>query len=252
VTLGGAGGTGIGGEVEGLGGTASDGSIYLEDTRWRRAAKNLSTFHGPRELLPIDVSTPEFILGMTNCPSIVAVEGPADVLARARRGDETAFEELLRMHERQVLRTALRLLGRIEDAQDAAQEVFLRLYRKLRIFGSVSEIRPWLYRVTVNVSYDLAKKRGRLAAELPAGAAFVEGSQEEQISLDQRRELLAGALTYLPVKERAAIVLREIEGLDTAEVAEILGSTPATVRTQVSTGRARLREVVARLERRRT
>ncbi len=189
---------------------------------------------------------------MTNCPSIVAVEDSADVLARARRGDETAFEELMRMHERQVLRTALRLLGRLEDAQDAAQEVFLRLYRNLRILESLSEIRPWLYRVTVNVSYDLAKKRGRLAAELPAVAASVEGSPEEQISLDQRRELLAAALTYLPEKERAAIVLREIEGLDTAEVAEILGSTPATVRTQVSTGRARLREVVARLERRST
>jgi RNA polymerase sigma-70 factor (ECF subfamily) len=82
-------------------------------------------------------------------------------------------------------------------------------------------------------------------------AAF-EDSQEEQIDLEQRRELLAEALTYLPEKERAAIVLREIEGLETAEVAEILGSAPATVRTQVSTGRARLREVVARLERRRT
>jgi len=189
---------------------------------------------------------------MTDCPSIVAVEGPADVLERARRGDETAFEELIRMHERQVLRTAFRLLGRLEDAQDAAQEVFLRLYRKLPIFRLVSEIRPWLYRVTVNVCYDLAKKRGRLAAELPAWAAFVEGSQEEQIRLDQQRELLAEALTYLPEKERAAIVLREIEGLDTAEVAEILGSTPATVRSQVSAGRARLREIVTRLERRRT
>ena len=189
---------------------------------------------------------------MTNCPSIVAVEGPADVLARARRGEETAFEELMRMHERQVLRTALRLLGRIEDAQDAAQEVFLRLYRKLSIFGSLSEVRPWLYRVTVNVCHDLARKRGRLAAELPASAVLVAGSQEEQINLGQRRELLAEALTYLPEKERAAIVLREIEGLDTAEVAEILGSTPATVRSQVSTGRARLREIVTRLERRRT
>ncbi len=54
---------------------------------------------------------------MTNCPSIVAVEGPVDVLARAKLGEETAFEELMRMHERQVLRTAFRLLGRIEDAQ---------------------------------------------------------------------------------------------------------------------------------------
>jgi len=75
-------------------------------------------------------------------------------------------------------------------------------------------------------------------------------TQESDVSLAQRRELLTKALAYLPEKERAAVVLREIEGLETAEVAEILGSTPVTVRTQVSTGRARLREIVARLERR--
>jgi RNA polymerase sigma-70 factor (ECF subfamily) len=173
-----------------------------------------------------------------------------DALARARKGDEAAFEELMRMHERQVLLTSLRLLGRMEDAQDAAQEAFLKLYRNLRIFGSPAEIRPWLYRVTVNVCHDLARKRGLLAAEAPALDVAVEDGGEERIGLEQQRELLAEALTYLPEKERAAIVLREIEGLDTDEVAAILGSTPATVRTQVSTGRARLRGVVTRLSRR--
>ena len=85
--------------------------------------------------------------------STCAMEAPADALSRARRGDEAAFEELMRMHERQVLRTALRLLGRLEDAEDAAQEAFLRLYRNLRGFHELAEIRPWLYRVTVNVCY---------------------------------------------------------------------------------------------------
>ena len=178
-----------------------------------------------------------------------AMEAPADALSRARRGDEAAFEELMRMHERQVLRTALRLLGRLEDAEDAAQEVFLRLYRNLRGLQALAEIRPWLYRVTVNVCYDLGRKRRRFVAELPDEMA-VEQSQESAVSLDQRREMLARALPYLPEKERAAVVLREIEGLETAEVAEILGSTPVTVRAQVSTGRAKLREIVARLERR--
>ena len=178
------------------------------------------------------------------------MEAPADALARAQRGDEAAFEELMRMHERQVLRTALRLLGRLEDAEDAAQEVFLRLYRNLRGFEALTEIRPWLYRVTVNVCYDLGRKRRRFVAELPDEVA-VEQNQERGVTLEQRRELLAEALARLPEKERAAVVLREIEGLKTVEVAEILGSTPVTVRAQVSMGRARLREIVARLERRR-
>jgi RNA polymerase sigma-70 factor (ECF subfamily) len=176
-----------------------------------------------------------------------AMEASADALARARRGDEAAFEELMRMHERQVLRTALRLLGRVEDAEDVAQEVFLRLYRNLCGFQALAEIRPWLYRVTFNVCCDLGRRR--FVAELPDEVA-VEQTQESDVSLEQRRGLLAEALAYLPEKERAAVVLREIEGLDTAQVAEILGSTPVTVRTQVSTGRARLREIVARLERR--
>jgi len=173
-----------------------------------------------------------------------------DILARATLGDQSAFEELMRMHERQVLLTSLRLLGRLEDAQDAAQETFLKLYRNLRVFGSITEIRPWLYRVTVNVCRDLAKKRGLLAHETPEFDIAVEDGRVEQIGLEQQRVLLAEALRYLPDKERAAIVLREIEGLDTNEVAVILGSSAATVRTQVSTGRARLRGILTRLARR--
>jgi RNA polymerase sigma-70 factor, ECF subfamily len=191
------------------------------------------------------VSSAEFIFAMT--PS--ATDRP-DALALARKGDEAAFEELMRMHERQVLLTSLRLLGRLEDAQDAAQEAFLKLYRNLRVFGSLAEIRPWLYRVTVNVCHDLARKRGLLAAEAPWVDIAVGDGEDERIGREQQRVLLAEALTYLPEKERAAIVLREIEGLDTGEVAGILGSTPATVRTQVSTGRARLRGIVTRLVRR--
>jgi RNA polymerase sigma-70 factor (ECF subfamily) len=181
--------------------------------------------------------------------TVAATDRP-DALALARKGDEAAFEELMRMHERQVLLTSLRLLGRMEDAQDAAQETFLKLYRNLRIFGSLAEIRPWLYRVTVNACHDLARKRGLLAGDGPEREIPVEDGGDERIGLEQQRVLLAEALTYLPEKERAAIVLREMEGLDTGEVAAILGSTPATVRTQVSTGRARLRGIVARLSRR--
>ena len=180
----------------------------------------------------------------------IAATEPPDALVRARRGDEAAFEELMRVHERQVLLTSFRLLGRLEDAQDAAQETFLKLYRNLRVFGSIAEIRPWLYRVTVNVCHDLARKRGLLAVEENRLELAVEDGGDARIDLAQQRELLAEALTFLPEKERAAIVLRDIEGLDTDEVAGILGSSAATVRTQVSTGRARLRGIVARLMRR--
>jgi RNA polymerase sigma-70 factor, ECF subfamily len=217
----------------------------LKGARGAAAQKYLSTFSPASQLIHVEVCTPEFTLGMTS-----DVTDQPDALARARRGEEAAFEELMRMHERQVLLTAMRLLGRLEDAQDATQETFLKLYRNLRIFASAAEIGPWLYRVTVNVCRDLARKRGLLAADARWPDVAIKAGEDERIGLERRRTLLAEALTHLPEKERAAIILREIEGLETGEVAGILGSSPATVRTQVSTGRARLRAIMTRLLRR--
>src|SRR5579864_5052818 len=92
--------------------------------------------------------------------------GQADgLLERAKGGDLDAFDRLMRMHERQVLTTALRLLGNMEDAQDAAQETFLRLYKSLNRLPDLLEIKSWLYRVTVNVCNDAHRKRRRNRTE---------------------------------------------------------------------------------------
>src|SRR2546430_2226619 len=88
-------------------------------------------------------------------PSMVApLDGPAAVKA----ADLAAFEQVIRQHERMVLVTALRLLGNLHDAQDASQEVFLKLYRNLDKLGTAN-FSGWIYRVTVNVCHDLRKKR---------------------------------------------------------------------------------------------
>src|SRR5947208_2770060 len=73
------------------------------------------------------------------------------LIARAKMGQTDAFEEILVRHQRQVLGTAVRLLGNIDDASDAAQEVFLRLHKYLHRFNEEKEFSPWLYRVTINV-----------------------------------------------------------------------------------------------------
>ena len=164
----------------------------------------------------------------------------SDLIQRARAGDRAAFERLIAGHERQVLRVALRLLGRLEDAQDAAQEVFLRLFRHLRRFDAARPIEPWLYRVTVNVCRDLQRKRPP-EAELDETAA-----QPEEDAADDRRRLLHESLRRLGAKERACLVLREIEGLETREVAAILGCSEATVRSQVSTARTKITAYIER------
>ena len=145
-------------------------------------------------------------------------------------------------HERLVLRIALRMLGRLEDAQDAAQEVFMKLYRHIGKIDSARGVQSWLYRTTMNACFDQLRRR-RPTEEMDAmeWEPPVAAAQHSDMERDQRRQLVGEALKKLPEKERAAVILREIEGLDTAEVAQILGSSEATVRSQVSMGKARLK-----------
>jgi RNA polymerase sigma-70 factor (ECF subfamily) len=173
------------------------------------------------------------------------------LVRRAKSGDREAFDALLAQHERAVLRTALRLVGRLDLAQDAAQEVFLRLHKYLARFDDERELGPWLYRMVVNVCHDL--RRGHVTATVPLEdveePAANQGSPDEmetRLDHERRRRVVARALETLPEKERAALVLRDIEGLATSEVARILGSSEATVRSQVSTARVKLKQVVDR------
>ena len=169
-----------------------------------------------------------------------------DVAPEARRRDH--FERLMKAHERRVVGTAWRLLGRLEDAQDAAQEVFLRLYRHLDRFDAGRPLEPWLYRVTVNVCRDLGRRRRQRQAvpleevepSLPLASA--DPDPGAAASLAEERRIVEQALGTLAEKERAALVLRDVEGLPTAEVAEILGSSQTTVRSQICRARLKIKK----------
>jgi RNA polymerase sigma-70 factor (ECF subfamily) len=175
----------------------------------------------------------------------------AGLLREAKAGDRAAFERVILRYERRVLLTALRLLGRWEDAQDAAQEVFVRLHRYLERFDDSLELAPWLYRMTVNVCRDLGRKR-TAHDELDPNAADPAWGPERSARSAEERRILQAALRRLPRKERAALVLRDIEGLPTREVARILGSSEATVRSQVSGARLRILKLTERFRRERT
>jgi RNA polymerase sigma-70 factor (ECF subfamily) len=171
---------------------------------------------------------------------------PADrVLSLAQSGDPAAFEALLRMHEVLVARTALRLTGNRQDAQDAAQEVFLRLHRSLRRIDDSRNLPGWLYRVTVNVCRDILRKR-RNADSLDETQLASPSCTEAELGRAEQLKLVEEALRMLPEKERAAVTLRDIEGLSTREVAEILGSSEATVRSQISSARLKIRKMLRR------
>ena len=140
--------------------------------------------------------------------------------------------------------------GHHREARDAAQEAFLRVYKHLHKFDLERDFSGWLYRIVVNVCHDLARKRGRQnwneevndLSNLPSGENL-----ESAAMLAQERTMVLRALSSLSRKERAALVLRDLEGIATEEVARILGSSPTTVRSQISSARSKIKDFRDRL-----
>ena len=173
------------------------------------------------------------------------------LIRRAASGDTAAFEQIMIHSQQRVMAMTWRMLGNESDARDASQEVFLRVYKYLGRFKQDQDFFAWLYQITVNVCRDMAKKRlyhsdrftsldadgGERAFEVPAG----QEDAVEALIHTQQRELIARAMATLPEKERAAIVLREIEGLQTDEVARVMKSSSTTVRSQISSARKKIK-----------
>ena len=177
-----------------------------------------------------------------------AVAATARLIIRAKAGDRTAFDQIIISHQRKIISLAWRMLGNQEDARDAAQETFMRVYKSFGRFDPAQDFNGWLYRIAVNVCRDLARKRRSnhfsLEAEVESGAIAEPVSPHDTESaalLAQEQAILWRALATLPEKERAAIVLRDLEGLETEEVARILGSSPTTVRSQISAARVKIK-----------
>jgi RNA polymerase sigma-70 factor (ECF subfamily) len=178
---------------------------------------------------------------------------------RARDGDDKAFDQLMESTQDRILALAWRLLGNGEDARDAAQETYLRVYRHLARYKPDHDFEAWLYRIAVNVCRDLHRRRGsgvvrsfdtdRHASGTPEVAS--ESDSEAAALLAQRRRLVLDALATLPPRQRAALVLHDLEGKTSQQVARILGSRPGTVRSQLATARMRLKQALARLTSRR-
>jgi RNA polymerase sigma-70 factor (ECF subfamily) len=174
-----------------------------------------------------------------------------DLIERAASGDTGAFEQIMILSQQRVMTMTWRMLGNEADARDAAQEVFLRVYKYLGRFKQNQDFYAWLYRITVNVCRDIARKRQQhsegfmsLAGTVAEEALTVASKQEdaEQTLLHtQRRKLIARALATLPAKERASLILRDVEGLPTDEVARIMKSSSTTVRSQISSARKKIK-----------
>ncbi len=192
------------------------------------------------------------LLMVTDCADAQEPEF-ARLVKQAKAGDAAAFETILCQFERRVLLTAMRLLnGNLEDAKDAAQLVFLRLHRSLHQLDANRHFASWLYRITVNVCRDMLRVRARrpVVPLEEAGHCATAGGTEDAMRRDEQMRLIYAALVTLPERERAAIVLRDLEGISTAEVARILHSSEVTVRSQISNARVKIRKFVDRQQKR--
>jgi RNA polymerase sigma-70 factor (ECF subfamily) len=189
--------------------------------------------------------------GLAALPEASADDPLEPLICRIRAGDLEAFGDLLAHTEGRILALAWRMLGDRHLAEDAAQETYLRVFRSLKSFRLGERFEAWMVRIAVNVCYDLARKRGPAPAlmesmEILEGDAAPMGA-DEAVLLHQRRALVRQAVAALPPAERAALVLRDLEGLSTEEAARILGVRPVTVRSQAASARAKVQTFCARL-----
>jgi RNA polymerase sigma-70 factor, ECF subfamily len=189
--------------------------------------------------------TPRALVGRTGRDGIDALSA---LVEAAREGDGRAFDRLMIETQERVVGLAWRLLGSREDARDAAQEVYLRVFRHLGRFRAGQDFRGWLYRITINVCRDAARRRRRAPVSDAALAERGEPPEAEEALLGAERwSRLLEALAALPTKERTALVLRDLEGLTSEQVARVLGSRPGTVRGQIASARMKMRSLCADL-----
>jgi RNA polymerase sigma-70 factor (ECF subfamily) len=175
-----------------------------------------------------------------------------ELITRARAGDESAFAELVTQHSARVF-GALRRFGLDpQEADEVAQEVFLRAWRGLGRFGERSRFSTWLYRIAFN------EAQRRLARRPPATASSQPGDEDaiaalpaaggagpQARALDREFEqILERALDELPVDQRSAVVLRDLEGLSTEEAAAVSGVRQAAFKSRLHRGRMQLRALL--------
>jgi RNA polymerase sigma-70 factor (ECF subfamily) len=170
------------------------------------------------------------------------------LIARSRGGDTGAFDLLVERYQDRVYGLAYRITGHHADAQDAAQESFLKAYRSLRTFRGDASFSTWLHRIAVNAALDAVRRR--------ASASPAQPGPNDEPSLDpladraervEARERIQRAISALPIEQRVVVTLRDVQGWSYEEIAVITEIPVGTVRSRLARGREALRVALADL-----
>lgn len=163
---------------------------------------------------------------------------------RANGGDRDAFAALVTRHRQAVYRLCWAATGNHADADDAAQETFVRVYRSLSSYDPERPFRPWLRKIAWNCGLSVRRDRkaGGVAIDGidPSGAIDPAPGPEDSAAGNEQRRKVAGAITVLPAELRTVLVLRAVEGLSYADIAQATGIPPGTVMSRLSRARKRL------------
>lgn len=172
---------------------------------------------------------------------------------RAQQGDKAAFEVLVNRHGDYVYNLALRVMRRPEEAQEVAQEAFVRAWRGLPNFQGAAQFHTWLYRIVVNLCYNrLPQLKRELATLVPDAAALQLADPQQQVEADllssELKVVLHQAIDALPQHYRLLITLRHRQELSYNEIVEITGLPLGTVKTGIHRARALLRTALEKYE----
>jgi RNA polymerase sigma-70 factor (ECF subfamily) len=169
------------------------------------------------------------------------VEDPdAPLVARARRGDRWAFEQLVERHQHRLFTLAARTLGSVDEAGDAVQEAFIRAWLALPRFRGGSLFSTWLYRITLNAAHDQRLKR---RAE-PLEETGEPADPQDAFAVSELSSALQQALNGLEDEYRVAVVLYDVLGCSYREIAELTEVPEGTVKSRIFRGRSRLAELL--------
>lgn len=177
-----------------------------------------------------------------------------ELVTRAREGDQEAFGELVRLHEKKVYNLAVRMLGNPQDGEEAAQEAFLSAWRGLALFKGDSAFATWLYRLTTNVCIDWLRKEKRrtaIARSVPLddeeGTLQLPDLRQDPAEEAERQERLAAVrrcMDALSDEHRQVLSLREFSGLSYGEIGSLLNLEEGTVKSRICRARLQLRKLL--------
>jgi len=176
---------------------------------------------------------------------VIQVASADLLIERSQRGDLQAFDLLVAEHADAIYQVAYRITGNPHDAEDAAQEAFVKAFRGLRQYRGEATFETWLYRIATNAALDLVRRRPpALASSLDEAAGVVTDSFEIDMERHEIHRRVQWALQTLSPEHRAIVILRDLRGFSYDEIACILRVPPGTVRSRLSRAREALRPLL--------